>query len=359
MGDAIDRIIRNWRKKPSKPNKPTPIPIPTEPISDPIISDPISGHMSVVRITRDHHNVSPIGMSYWRNINQHAGSDILEVCLSIDDQLTTFMLEKGSLDVLSERSLGIHHTGEGIHYSRKYSDMLYYGMGKAYNKLNTKTNASEVVWHSGFNLWQCHMDYEEQTFSGTLKDDNWNIVGWGVNEQVFPVKHHPDECQIDKSGKWLCIKETINERLINRFIRVDTGAERIIYTEEGAIGHSDCGFGYILGENSFSNVGGAVDLFDMNTGGRRLVWNSGTWNLGYVSCTNARPDKNESFLVSSADGRLILVGMDGSATHICDLPITNDYPIRPKANLCPNGEYAIWTDARSGKLDAYIVRIPR
>lgn len=354
---GIERIIKNWGKKPSKPTIPTRPTIPTPNI--PIPSIPIDGNMNVVCITRDHHNVSPIGMSYWRNINQHAGSDILEVCLSINNVLTTFMLDKRNLDVLSERSLGIQHTGEGINYSQKYSDILYYGMNKEYFKLNTKTGAKEVVWSSGFNLWQCHMDYAEQSFSGTLKDDNWNIAGYGVNERNFPFKFRPDECQIDKSGEWLCIKETHDDdKLVNRFISLKTGAERIIQAEEGAIGHSDCGWGYILGENSFSNVGGAVDFFDLNTGERRLIYHTGTWNLGYVSCCNSRPDKNERFLISSADGRLIICTLTGQPLTICNLPITNDYPIRPKANLCPNGEFAIWTDARSDKLHAYIMRIP-
>lgn len=350
---GIQKIINDWIR-PSKPPGPKPDPI----IIDPI-PNPIGGNMSIVRITRDEQNVAPIGMSYWRNINQHAGSDILEVCLSINNELTTFMLDKRSLDVLSERQLGIQHTGEGINYSRKYSDMLYYGMNNEYFKLNTKTGAKELVWISPYNLWQIHMNYNEDIFSGTLKDDNWNIVGFGVNDRLFPLKFKPDECQIDKSGEWLCIKETRDDdKLVNRFINIKTEAERIIQAEEGAIGHSDCGWGYILGENSFSNLGGAVDFLDLNTGARKLVYHTGKWNLGYVSLTNARPNTSERFLVSSADGRLLIIDSNGKDKQICDLPITDDYPIRPKANQCPNGEYAVWTDARSGKLEAYIVRIP-
>lgn len=358
-------FIESFFKRPNRPPKPKPKPE----ILDPIILDPITGTMEVRKITQDHHSVAPIGMSYWRNINQHNGSEVLEVCLSIGGQLTKFMLDKRTLDVLTEIPLGIQHTGEGINYSRKYSDMLFYGMGKEYYRLNTITRAKTVVWLSRHNLWQCHMDYNESIYSATLKNDNWEIIGYGVNEWTTPLKFNPDECQIDKSGDWLCIKETRPEddKLVNRFIRVATGAERIIQAEEGALGHSDVGFNCMLGENSFSNVGGAVDFFDLNTAERRLIYSTGTWNLGYVSLTNIHPNlplEAQKGLISSADGRLISIALDGSgrALQIADLPVyipgITIYEVRPKANLCPNGEFAIWTDDRTGKLEAYIVRVP-
>lgn len=355
--------ISNWFKRPSRPPRPT---VPNQPPLVPTLPyEPTPGTLDIKRITMPHHNVAPIGMSYWRNINQHASVDVLEVCLSIGGELTILTIDKRTLEVISERSLGIKHTGEGINFSRKYADRLYYGFGKQYYRLNTMTGEQSVVWDSSYNLWQVHMDYNEEIFSASIKNDNWDIIFWGISTgRMFDLKLSPDECQIDKSGDWLCIKETrADDKLVNRFIRIATGAERIIQAEEGALGHSDCGFNCILGENSFSNVGGAVDFFDLYTGERRLMYSTGFWNLGYISLTNIHPNlplETQKGLLSSADGRLISIKLNGlnGGFEICQIPVTNVYEHRVKANLCPNGEFFIYTAFVNDKLDAFIGRVP-
>lgn len=350
MGNIFGR-----RKRP----RPTPPVVPpVEPgVVEPPFSPPESSRLAIVAT-----GVKPIGMSYWRNINQHINSSTMDIVLSVNDELVVFTVDKYSLQVLRQKALGINHTGEGVSYSRIYPSIFYYGMGREYYKYDVYTGERQVVWSSPFNLWQVHMDYSERTFSGSLKDDNWNIIGWGVNELRFDLRGSPDECQIDKSGDWLVIKENDYNRIVN----INTGAERIIQNTDGALGHSDNGFNCILGENDFASVAGACEYFNFQTGERKLIYSTGLWNMGYVSFTNAYPNtpiESQKALISSADGRLILVRLDGSLIgfSIADIPPYYDgqpYEDRPKANLCPNGEFAVWTEARSGNYNAYVVRVP-
>jgi len=69
---------------------------PTDPISDisTIPPTPISDPTLIMS------GANPIGMSYWRNINNHAGQDVLQVLLSIEDKLFIFTIDKKSLITL-------------------------------------------------------------------------------------------------------------------------------------------------------------------------------------------------------------------------------------------------------------------
>lgn len=118
----------------------------------------------------------------------------------------------------------------------------------------------------------------------------------------------------------------------------------------------------MIGENDFSNKPGALDFIDLNNLNRINMFSTGIWNMGYVSFTNAKegPIENQFCLVTTPT-ELWKVQLDGSGrgTLICpNLTESQEYNHRPKANLCPLGEYAIWTSYVGGSLDAYIVRLP-
>ena len=61
-----------------------------------------------------------------------------------------------------------------------------------------------------------------------------------------------DECQIDKSGRWLVIKENVDGRdgEDNRIIDLQSGAEQVFLDRDGAAGHSDLGYGYLVAEDN-------------------------------------------------------------------------------------------------------------
>jgi hypothetical protein len=65
-----------------------------------------------------------------------------------------------------------------------------------------------------------------------------------------------DECQIDKSGRWLVIKENVDGRNgeDNRIIDLQTGQESVFLDEDGAAGHSDVGYGYLVAEDNFYRI---------------------------------------------------------------------------------------------------------
>lgn len=326
-------------------------------VSTPAPSIPSSLVMNMVA-----KNINPIGMSYWRNINQHKGQDILKLFLSINDEITIFTIEKSTLNVLGEQQIGVHHTGEGCHFSAVRSNILYIPTDNNLIAFDINTNQKEIEWAvSGKYLWQCHTSYDDSMHSATIKDLGYNIIKWAVfgalGYKEYDIKGEPDECQIDKSGKWLTIKEDNYNRIIN----IQSGEEKIIQNEAGALGHSDCGFECMLGENDYSDRAGALDLIDLNSLESRLMYSTGIWNMGYVSFTNAKPGPLENqFCLVSTSLELIKVKLDGSGTgiKICDnLTESQEYNNRPKANLCPEGEFAAWTSFVDGTLNAYIVRV--
>lgn len=306
-------------------------------------------------------NVNPIGMSYWRNINQHKGQSILKAFLSINDELTIFTIDKGSLKILEERKIDWHHTGEGCYFSAHDPSILYIPVNNRLLAFNIDNTELRTVWEGSSNLWQCHSSYDEDVHSATLKDSNWEVIGWAVLDhgvkKHFPIKGEPDECQIDKSGEYLIIKEDNYNRIIN----VQDGTEKIIQNEEGALGHSDCGFRCALGENDYSSYPGALDFIDFPTLASAMMYSTGIWNMGYFSFTNAKPTPlADQFGLITTPTELIKIQLNGrgEGIKICDnLTENQEYENRPKANLCPEGEFAIWTSWVGGNLNAYLVRV--
>lgn len=352
---------------PDIPNIPT---TPDPPTRPPFINQ-IAGFP--ILLAKD---VNPMGMSYWRNINYHANDNTLLVLLSISDELILLTVNKSDLSVMDRHDLGIRHTGEGCYFSRLNPNTLFIPNDISLSRYNIITGERIPFWElvnsdnsdskevSENHLWQCHSDYAEVIHSGSLQDKNYNIIGWVVYDEFagemkrYDLKGDPDECQIDKSGRWLLIKE-IN---YNRIIYIPTGTERIIPNENGALGHSDCGFGLALGENDYSPLPGALDMIQFENGSSKNLYSTGIWNMGYVSFTNARPGAlyDQNCLLSTPN-ELILVKLDDSkrSLKVCDnLTQSQEYSNRPKANLCPLGEYAVWTAFVDGSLNAYIVKVP-
>lgn len=340
---------------PSIPISPIPdTPVPIGPDSPMIPSKP----MKLIE------NSNPIGMSYWRNINYHAGRSSFMVALSIGDRLKVLTVAKNNLVVMDDKSLGIAHTGEGIFFSVSRHDILYVPLDNALIAVNVYTGDRKTIWEveGGQKLWQIHSNYNENIHSATLRNNEYQPVGWGVfngaETKVFPIRGTPDECQIDKSGEWLLIKEDND----NRIIHIASGEEKIVHNQEGAIGHSDNGFGCTLGENDYSPKPGALDLIDFPSLRKMNMYSTGIWNMGYCSFTNAKPGPiAEQFCLVTTPDQLIKVNLDGSGvgTIVCpNLTQSQEYEHRPKANLCPLGEYAVWTAFVDGAITAFVVRVP-
>ncbi len=204
-----------------------------------------------------------------------------------------------------------------------------------------------------------------------------------------------DECQIDKSGRWLVIKENVDGRHgeDNRVIDLQTGAERVLLDENGAVGHSDIGFGYMVGTDNWNARPGAIRTwkFDLDLrGGEPLAsvpeqglldYQLPSWgaSVGHIAHGNARagvsPDRqivcgsSASRVLVPRVNEIVCYRLDGSLDALVVAPnLTNldaagggsqEYNKLPKGNLDPTGEYFIWTtNAGSGRLDAFVVRVP-
>jgi hypothetical protein len=361
--------------------------------------------------------VMPVGYSYWNNINNHAGSDTMLVFLGLERRKggggpTLFSVNKNSGETknlgpmfTSDNSLS-WATGEGWYFSRTRAHALYVYEGSRMMRYDVMSKSIETVFdvatqYPNRYIWQMHSSSDDRVHSATLRDSSsYEMLGCVAYREdmrrfdFFPKKGDFDECQIDKSGRWLVIKENLDGKNgeDNRIIDLTTGQERVLYDEKGAAGHSDIGHGYLIAEDNFNPQPGAVRVwrFDGDLSGGQpasssgqgaLVYQLATWQggLGHLAHSNSKPGVpvEQQMACSSNANReslprineIVCYRLDGSlnalvvAPNMVDMNAsgggTDDYWKLPKGNIDPTGEYFIWTaNAGSGRLDAYIVRIP-
>src|SRR5262249_17450153 len=226
---------------------------------------------------------------------------------------------------------------------------------------------------------------------------------FAYRERTGQVFYYPqkgfryDECQIDKSGRWLVIKEKLGvdpaSEVDNRVIDLQTGVEQDLLDRNGAAGHFDPGFGYMVAADNYNPQPGAVRLWNFSAdmrggepvasvpGQGTLVYQTTSWDVdvGHVAFGNARAGVpiDQQYVCSGNANRKLLpraneilcYRLDGSletlivAPNLTDLDApgggSDDYWKLPKGNLDVTGEYYIWTgNAGTNRLDAFIVRIP-
>jgi hypothetical protein len=245
-----------------------------------------------------------------------------------------------------------------------------------------------------------HSSADDRVHSATLRDGttfaNLGCVAYreDLRQWYYAARGGDfDECQIDKSGRWLVIKENVDGRFgeDNRVIDLQTGTERVLLDEQGAVGHSDVGFGYMVGADNFHPQPGAIRLwrFDRELRGGEpvspvagqgtLVYQLSSWlAAGHIAHGNARPDvgpERQMACNSSANrvaaarvNEIVCYRMDGSLNTLVVAPnLTNldagggasEYDRLPKGNLDPTGEFFIWTtNVGTNRLDAFMVRVP-
>ena len=361
--------------------------------------------------------VSPVGYSYWNNINNHAGSDTMLVFLGLDRRKggsgpTLFSVNKRTGEtqnhgpIFSDDTSLAWASGEGWYFSRTRATTLYVNDGPRMLRYDVQARTFQTVFdvsakYGNRYIWQMHSSNDDRVHSATLRDSSsyemLGCVAYREDRQqwfFFPKRGDFDECQIDKSGRWLVIKENVDGRNgeDNRIIDLETGNEQVLLDENGAAGHSDIGHGYMVAEDNFNAQPGAVRVwrFDMDMRGGQpatergqgtLVYQLASWNsgLGHLAHGNSRAGLavEQQIACSSNASReslprvneIVCYRLDGSlntlvvAPNLADLNASGggneDYWKMPKGNLDVTGEYFIWTaNAGSGRLDAFIVRVP-
>jgi hypothetical protein len=358
--------------------------------------------------------VNYVGYAYWSNINNHVGSETMLIFLGLDRNRggvgpSLFSYNKTTGDT---RSLGplfestnplSWATGEGWYFSATRASALYLNDGPRMVRYDVLTRESEtvfdvrfVVWKKDVSIWQMHSSADDRVHSATVKNaSTYQPLGCVTYREdtrqssFFPAIGDFDECQIDKSGRWLLIKDNLDRRNgeDNRIIDLQTGLEQWFFDEDGAAGHSDVGFGYMVAEDNYASQPGAArvwkftdDVFAAGQG--TLVYYLTSWSsgLGHLAHGNARPDVplEEQTVCSSNATRLALprvneivcYRLDDSlltlvvAPNMTDLNAAggggDDYAKLPKGNRDVTGEYFMWTsNTGSNRLDAFIVQVPQ
>ena len=237
-----------------------------------------------------------VGYSYWRNINNHAGSDVMLIFLGMDrnyggagpsliayNKVTDAVQNLGPLfDASSPYS---YSTGEGWYFSGTQATKLYvYLVGGPrlwrYDVLTRQAESKPAldlslckrpsVCPSGAAyIFQPHSSDDDQVHSATVQDAGFNRLGCVVYRSANrkfqfyapPSGNALDECHVDKSGRWLVLLETTpSGALNNRVVDLNKGTITTIADVQGALGHLDMGFGYAVGADNWNPLPNATIL---------------------------------------------------------------------------------------------------
>lgn len=354
--------------------------------------------------------VSPVGYSYWRNMNNHVGSNEILIVLGLNrsrggtgptlfsyDKFTDEVQNRGRLFPSGHR-LSWASTA-GWYFSATRPTTLYINDGSKMLRFDVLSHASEVVFDvagkfgSDREVWQMSSSYYDDVHAVTLRvKGSKNYLGCLVYIEstgqflYYPKNGNFDECQIDKSGRFLMIFEQLDGhgRVDNRIIDLSTGAEEHNVDRPGGatLGHHDMGFGYAVGHDRYNHLPNATltwDLLPVPAPGPvdHMDYNWELVQAQHISHTNAQPGvpKEQQFVCGSnadrltyAQNEILCFKLNGSLTQLVVAPImTNldasgggsEYDKTPKGNLDVSGQYFIWTTNMGGnRLDAFVVKVP-
>jgi hypothetical protein len=348
--------------------------------------------------------VLPVGYSFWERINNHAGRPELYVVMTLSRERggpgpVVIKLEKttgtttlvGPLFAATDPRSWYH--GEGYYFSGTNPTMVYVPNGtnqvQRVDILSKQTTVAfdlnNAVSTFGANryAWQVHSSVDDRVHSFIVRNSvDYSWLGCGVylestqTWRYFPkVRDDFDECQIDKSGRWLLIKEDVDgaEQHDNRIIDLQTGTETRLLDPNGAGGHSDNGYGVMVAEDNFAGALPQLRLWTFGSspvGPGTVAFQESAWTATHVSinnevaCTSSISPGREA-----RQNEISCFKLDGSKQTVVVAPILSslggagggdEYYKQPKASLDPVGEYAIWTGNLGGdKMHAFMVRIPR
>ncbi|MEX0900003.1 MAG: hypothetical protein WD081_04855 [Gammaproteobacteria bacterium] len=354
--------------------------------------------------------VQSVGYSYWKNINNHVHDDTMYVFVGLNSSRggtgpTLFSYNKVTEEVTNAGPLFdidskfYSATGEGWYFSATLPNALYVRDGSSLVRYDVVTKTTETVFNvatefgAGHEIWQTHSSNDDRVHSATLRStEDYQALGCIVyfedsgKFERFDKQGSYDECQIDKSGRHLLIKENIDGSAgeDNRIIDLHSGKERVLKDEDGAAGHSDLGYGSMVAADNHSSKPNAQRVWDFLASSLTgpLVYQTANWDASapaHVSYANARDDvplADQYACGSSASKRtathaneVVCFMLDGSEEVLVVAPTMTDleasgggsdsYSRMPKGNLDVTGEYFVWTsNMGGGRQDLFIVRIP-
>ena len=356
--------------------------------------------------------VNYVGYSYWANINNHVGNDIMYIFVGLDaskggsgpalfsyDKATDAVKNLGPLLGGANET----HSGEGWYFSGTQPTKLYTYNGPEMRRWDVIDHTYETVFDvttefgTGHYIWQMSSSKDDAVHAATLRQSSdYAMLGCVVYfEQTDDFEYFPhqgngmDECQIDKSGRWLVIKENVDgqDGEDNRIIDLqDNNSDVLLYDADGAAGHSDNGFGYMVAADNFLDPYAVrVWEFDQSPMDGTIVYENESWSSigggpNHIAHGNARPGvpPEEQYACGSnataetdqpRSNEIVCFPLDGSLDTLVVAPVMTDvnasggggnsYAKMPKGNIDVTGRYFVWTSNVGGdRLDAFLVKIP-
>jgi len=352
--------------------------------------------------------VIPVGYSYWANMNNHTGSDTMLIALGLNEarggtgptlfsynKVTEQVANLGPLFDPASKFRGA--TVEGWYFSASMPNALYLMDGSKLVRYDVMTRQFSTVFDAaswlggGIFLWQTHSSGDDNVHIGTIRSTATSeMLGCAAYREstgqfsYYPARGILDECHLDKSGRWMVMLDNVDyaNGEDNRIVDLTTGTETLLMDEAGAAGHADMGYGYMLAEDNWAPVPGAVRMWKLGqtplTG--TLVYSTTDWraDTGHIAHENSLPgvapeqqyacSSNATRVQAPRSNEIVCWRLDTSQDVAVVAPVmTNlnasgggdDYSKRPKGNLDVTGRYFIWTTNMGGnRLDAFIVKVP-
>ncbi len=353
--------------------------------------------------------VSSMGYAYWRNTNNHVGSDEMLIFLSLDRRKggsgpTLFRYNKETHRVakigplFNPTSKFTWDSAQGWYFSASLPSKLYLNDGPRLLRYDVVTGQFETVfdasgvWGNDKYIVNAHSSNDDAVHSASLKIQ-------GTDEALGCLVYHErsrrfaffgklgefEECALDKSGHWLLSQENIDGRYGADMRIFDLGTEREIgrvFHEEGGATRADLGYGYIVGDDAWNASPNATVTWVLGQQISRgpVVHANINWSLDAMhdrTHTNAKagvPMEDQFACGSTADrglgveNEITCVRLDGSDRQLIVAPTMSrldahggqrEFDKYPKGNLDITGEYFLWTTNLSGdRLDAFLVKVP-
>ena len=336
--------------------------------------------------------VQPLAAGSGRTTNNHRGRDSMLVVLGLRGTgPTLFRYDKRTdavrkLGPLFDASSPFAAPAAGWYFSAMQPTTLYvFDGGPALMRYDVETRRLTTVFDiaaqlgEGAGLDRAHSSDDDAVHSASVRDSaSHRVLGClAYRERSQQLSYYPattddGECQVDKSGRWLLLRQRASSAgdADDRIIDLETGAEATRVGETSRNGPSDTGYGYLIApEASRGPSGAAVRIWPFDASARgRVVYQapSPIEDLRHIAHSNARPgvEITRQFAcgvarttqrTSGAD-EIVCFRLDGSRRVRVVAPILSE---RPSGELDATGQYYVWVSTMGGvRADAFLVKVP-
>jgi hypothetical protein len=347
--------------------------------------------------------VQPLAVGSGRSTNNHRGRDTMLAVLGLRGSGPTLFRYDKRTDAV--RTLGplfgpsspFAAPAAGWYFSATQPTTLYvFDGGPALMRYDVETRRLTTVFDiaaqlgEGAGLDRAHSSDDDAVHSASVRDSaSRRVLGClAYREKSQQLSYYPattddGECQVDKSGRWLLLRQRASSAgdADDRIIDLETGAETVRVGETSRNGPADTGYGYLIApEASRSSSGAAVRIwpFDANVPGR-VVYQapSPIGDLRHVAHSNARPGVEATRQFACGIARttqrtpgadeIVCFNLDGSRRVQVVAPTMSDVAAPsgsqpaegPRGDLDSTGQYYVWVSTMGGvRADAFLVKVP-